>query len=294
MALIPSAFADRTIAREGDAGRQWIGALPRLVERSLRRWSCTIDGHATHGAVALVVPVVSPRGPAVLKLSFPHPGNVDEPRALQLWDGKGAVRLLAAETEDFALLIERVEHRQLDLDVDEGIIIGAELAATLAVPAPSSIPRLADSADAWAEQLREQDAATGHPFPGRVVDAAFDTIAAIGRDRTPTMIHGDLHAGNILHSDRGWVAIDPKGQAGPLEYDAMTMCLHRHDRMLEADDPVAEFGRRIDLFSEVSGADRSWARRCVQALYDMLQQGSPLEQEWGRVAAAVAQGLAST
>jgi hypothetical protein len=36
------------------------------------------------------------------------------------------------------------------------------------------------------------------------------------------------------------------------------------------------------------------ARLTSSALYDMLQQGSPLEQEWGRVAAAVAQGLAST
>ncbi|HSS12592.1 MAG TPA: (d)CMP kinase, partial [Rhizomicrobium sp.] len=41
-----------------------------------RRWQCVIDGEPTHGQVALVVPVQHPAGPAVLKVSFPHPGNL--------------------------------------------------------------------------------------------------------------------------------------------------------------------------------------------------------------------------
>lgn len=298
MLVVPTALVDGTIAREGNAGRRWIETLPQLAERMIERWACTPDGTPTHGQVALIVPVASPHGPAVIKLSFPHSGNVDEPKALKLWDGDGAVRLFAQDAENYAMLIERVEQRPLDLGVDEGITIGAKLSARMAVPAPSSMPTLASSAEAWAEQLRGQYSAAGQPFPKHVLDAALETISTVGQDHNSTMIHGDLHAGNILHSARGWVAVDPKGQAGPVEFDAMTMCLHRHEQMLAAADPAKEFARRIDLFCDVAGADRSWARHCVQArltssaLYDMLQRDSPLQQEWGRLAALVAQKFA--
>lgn len=297
MITVPAALVGGTIAREGEDGRQWIRALPELAGRALDRWRCTIDGEPTHGAVALVLPVRSPRGPAVLKISFPHPGNVDEPRALDVWAGEGAVRLYAHDGADFAMLLERVEQRTLDLEADEGITVGGELARRLAVPGPAAMPPVAASADGWAQQLREQDRATGHPLSDRVIGAALETIDAVGHDRTPTMIHGDLHAGNILASDRGWVAVDPKGQTGPVEYDAMTMCLHRHEEMITAADPVAELLRRVDLFCDAAGADHAWARRLVHArltssaLYDMLQQGSPLEQDWGRLALEAAQVL---
>jgi streptomycin 6-kinase len=34
------------------------------------------------------------------------------------------------------------------------------------------------------------------------------------------LLHGDLHHGNVLHdSERGWVAIDPKGVLGEPEYE---------------------------------------------------------------------------
>lgn len=300
MITVPAGLVDTTIAREGEAGRRWIQALPRLVGDACTRWSLALDGPPTHGAVALIVPVAGPEGSAILKISFPHPGNVDEPSALALWAGEGAVRLYAQHASDYAMLIERVEQRSLDIDVDDGITIGAELAGRLAVPAPADMPTVADTADGWAEQLREQDRDAGHPLPDRVIGAALETIADVGRDRTPTMIHGDLHAGNILHADRGWVTVDPKGLTGPIAFDAMTMCLHQHEHMLAASDPVAELVRRIDLFCEVADVDRGFARRCVQArmtssaLYGMLQQGSALEQGWGTLAARAAEALVDT
>jgi streptomycin 6-kinase len=37
---IPETFARNTIAREGESGRNWITALPKLVDDLLQRWNC--------------------------------------------------------------------------------------------------------------------------------------------------------------------------------------------------------------------------------------------------------------
>jgi len=76
--VVPSQFAADTSAREGEAGRSWVQALPGLVERYLDRWVLAPDGAPMHGYVALVLPVRGADGtPAVLKST-----RVPRPRRL--------------------------------------------------------------------------------------------------------------------------------------------------------------------------------------------------------------------
>lgn len=77
----PAELAD-LVLREGEPGREWMDSFPGCAERCLSRWRCTQDGKVSSGAVAVVIPVRSPAGSAVIKISAPHPGNVDEFRAL--------------------------------------------------------------------------------------------------------------------------------------------------------------------------------------------------------------------
>lgn len=283
MIIVPETFASATVVREGEPGREWIQRLPAIAERCLQRWDCRPDGKISSGEVGLIIPVRSPYGPAVIKISFTHPGNVDEPRALRLWQGNGAVRLYEDAPEDYALLLERVQPRCLDLPVDEALQIGGELLARLCVPAPADMPTLASQAPSWEEQLLDQDRRAGHPLPDRVLGAALETIRDLAQDRTPTMLHGDLHAGNILASDRGWLAIDPKGVCGNPAHDAATMMLYRPEDALQAADIRAELDRRVAIFCDASGADPDWARRLIQArfvsgvLWDRLHADTVIE-----------------
>ena len=67
-------------------------------------------GEPFAGGVAseLVAPAVTADGvDAVLKMQKPHRESDHEAAALELWDGEGAVRLLAHDPEQHALLIER-------------------------------------------------------------------------------------------------------------------------------------------------------------------------------------------
>ena len=82
----------------------------------LVRWACTPDGPVLHGGVGLIVPVrMGTSGLAVLKVSFPHPGNVHEPDAFAAWDGRAAVRLYGRNDERFAMLLERAQARPPDV-----------------------------------------------------------------------------------------------------------------------------------------------------------------------------------
>ena len=114
--VIPAEFRTLLEGRPADdqlphpvTGDAWLARLPRLVDDHLARWGLTVDGQPRFGENALVIPVVREEGPAALKLTWPHDEGRSEHLALRLWDGRGAVRLLAADPGDFVLLLERLD-----------------------------------------------------------------------------------------------------------------------------------------------------------------------------------------
>ncbi|MGW7528180.1 aminoglycoside phosphotransferase family protein [Streptomyces sp. NPDC054783] len=265
----PQAFVRGTVEREGEPGRAWLSALPGIVDDLLRRWGCLPDGDVRHGGVGLIVPVrrVASADAAVLKVSFPHPGNVHEPDAFAVWRGRGAVLLHARDDERFALLLERAHATTLaqPADGDELLAVAGRINRRLAVPAPPGLPRLRERAGAWEEQLRTDEVSLPHRLPRRVVDAAVATVRELGRGQPDTLVHGDLHARNILRADREpWLAVDPKGYAGDPAYDGGTLLkAYAADRATAGDLPKA-VRRALDVFAEAAGLDRERVRRWAQ------------------------------
>src|SRR6188474_705530 len=98
MIRIPDAFVRTTVERERGPGAAWLDQLPAIVDELLQRWDHVPDGEVMHGGVGVIVPVRGRAGEtAVLKVSFPHPGNVYEPDAFTAWGGRGAVLLHARD-----------------------------------------------------------------------------------------------------------------------------------------------------------------------------------------------------
>lgn len=267
MVVIPEVFARSTVAREGDAGTEWLAGLPGLVKELLDRWDCVPDGGVMHGGVGIIVPVRRGGEPAVVKVSFPHPGNVHEPDAFAVWGGRGAVLLHERDDERFAMLLERARTVSLAQgeDVDEMVRVAGRLSRRLGVPAPPGLPRLRDRADAWEEQLRKDARELVHGLPPRVLDAAVATVRELGRVQPDTLVHGDLHARNILRADREpWLAVDPKGYAGDRAYDAGALLKALLLRLMEADDLGKALHRAMDGFAEAAELDRGRVRRWAQ------------------------------
>jgi streptomycin 6-kinase len=268
MIEVPEAFARSTVRREGERGAVWLAELPGIVDELLGRWGCVPDGEVMHGGVGVIVPVRwRAEGTAVLKVSFPHPGNVHEPDAFAAWRGRGAVLLHERDDGRFAMLLERVRTSTLAEveDGDEVVTVAGRINARLAIPAPPGLPRLREQADAWEEQLRKDAEELTHTLSRYVVDAAVTTVRELGRVQPDTLVHGDLHAGNVLRADREpWLAVDPKGYAGDPAYDSGTLLKSRALTLLEAGDLRKAVHRTVDVFAEAAELDRERTRRWAQ------------------------------
>lgn len=268
MIRVPEGFARSTVEREGGPGARWIAELPLIVDGLLEQWGCVPEGAVLHGGVGVIVPVRRPAGTAaVLKVSFPHPGNVHEPDAFAAWRGRGAVLLYERDDARFALLLERVRTSTLaeSADGDEVAEVAGRINRRLAVAAPPVLPRLRDQARSWEEELRQDAAELTHSLPSRVVGAAIATARELGRVQPDTMVHGDLHARNILRADREpWLAVDPKGYAGDPAYDGGTLLKSRALELLVAEDLGKAAHRILDVFAEAAEVDRERVRRWAQ------------------------------
>src|SRR3954470_2875401 len=268
MIAMPQEFAQSTVDREGEAGAAWLAELPGIVEELLGRWGCEPDGDVMHGGVGVIVPVRRRAGEsAVLKVSFPHPGNVHEPDAFAAWGGCGAVLLHERDDERFAMLLERGQPSTLAEveDGDEVVTVAGRLNRRLAIPAPPGLPRLREQADAWEKQLCLDAEELPDALPRRVLDTAVATVRELGRAQPDTLIHGDLHARNILRAGREpWLAVDPKGYAGDPAYDGGTLLKSRALMLLEADDLRKAVHRTLDVFAEAAELDRERAQRWAQ------------------------------
>lgn len=270
MIEVPEEFARIKSANEGERGRAWVATLPDLVDGLLQRWSCIPTGPVMYGQVGIVVPVRRrDRTPAVVKVSFPHPGNIHDPDAYAAWDGNGATRMFARDDENFAMLLERASQHTLATvtDHEQALTIQGGLSRRLAVAAPPGLPRLSDRMDRWEHKILSTAAAFGDPLPSRVLDAAIATLRELGPDQPDVLVHGDLHDANILASDREpWLAIDPQTWVGDPAHDALNVIRSpRFGEALCSADMRPALLRYLDIYCEAAELDTERVRRWTQA-----------------------------
>ena len=220
----------------------WLDRLPRLFVELLDEWALTRDGQDLwHGFCSLVAPVISAAGTrAVLKVTFDGDSeSVHEGLVLQRWHGQGAVRLLRADPHRRAVLLERLDRRDLTQVSDlEACQIVAGLYPKLHQPALPQLATLTSHVSRWLDDLAAQP--RDIPIPPRYRDQA----RSLGRDLASDpasvgrIIHGDLHYQNVLATpldlrpDRGqWLAIDPKPMSGDPHYEVAPMLWNRYDEL---------------------------------------------------------------
>ena len=70
------------------------------------------------------------------------------------------------------------------------------------------------------------------------------------------LLHGDLHHENILQQGNSWVAIDPKGVVGELEYEVGAFIRNPVPELLQQRNARHILQNRIDYFSKSFGFER--------------------------------------
>jgi streptomycin 6-kinase len=146
----------------------------------------------------------------VLKVTPPEDDESDEEgEALELWDGEGAVRLLRRDRARRALLLERASPGNdiAALDEKQATAIAVSVGRTLWLPAEEPFRWIGDHVPRWMEADQ-----------GELTPLARELYASLEVGRA-TLVHGDFHHHNILRSERGFLAIDPKPMLGEPEYD---------------------------------------------------------------------------
>jgi streptomycin 6-kinase len=255
---IPSGLAtscDKTPLRAA-----WLERLPDVLRDLEHRWSLTPaapfdDDEASCSYVAAVVRADGT--PAVLKMGMPHMEGEHEIHGLRFWNGDPTVRLLMADDDLGAMLLERCEPgtalRTLP-EREQDVVISGLLRRLWRPPSAQHPFRpLSALAEYWSEETLthiEQWPDTG------LVREGLRLFKELPRtESTQFVLATDLHAGNILRAGRQpWLVIDPKPFVGDPAYDATQHLFNCSARLRSDPDGM------IRSFADLLGVDHERVR----------------------------------
>lgn len=175
---------------------------------------------------------------------------------LEAFRGNGVVRV--HEHVEGALLLERlrpgdslvamaVEGR----DEEATAILADVIQRMFGCEPPTGCATLHD----WASGFQRYSASGDRRIPEHLVEEGHRWYSQLcASQRQPRLLHGDLHHSNVLFdSGRGWLAIDPKGVIGEVEYEIGAVLRNPAERPdLFASSEIVErrlkhFARRLNL-----------------------------------------------
>ena len=223
---IPPVLARNVAEAWAGEGERWLAGLPHLLDEIARDWDLT-PGSPYPLSFHWVTPVTCADGStAVLKLGVPAEHLSDQAEALRIFDGNGAVRLLAHDVRRGALLLECAEPGtpvaalvpERDAEATAALLRAGRRLHQVP-PAGCTLPDLRHESESFQAHLRRFPG--DGPLPRHLVERAgalFDELCADAPDRL--VLHGDLHHDNVLRAQREpWLAIDPFGIVGDPGYD---------------------------------------------------------------------------
>lgn len=217
---------------------------PATLEDYLARWRLRPNGPAFSTRSSHLQPVLRGDAPAMLKVA-----RIEEEangcHLLAWWDGHGAARVF--DVDDHAAVIEWGGASLVDLagqDDDHATRILCDVAASLHAASARFIDRPDGliPLDVWFRSLFENDRGGFYARAAVIARRLLD-------DADATVLHGDLHHGNVLDfGERGPLAIDPKFLVGKRMFDYTNILCNPSPGLAEA-----HFDRRVGLISEVAG-----------------------------------------
>jgi streptomycin 6-kinase len=238
----------------------WLERVPDLVAECVEEWGLQLGEPYAPGAAGYAVRAELPDGrPSVLKLIYPDRESKHEADALALWDGHGAVQLLARDDDRSAMLLERCEPgttlAEAGPDVALDVLIA--LLPRLWVETGEPFRTLKDEAAWWIGYLADQWERSDRTVERELVDAAVDALSSLSHSQgQQVLLHQDLHGDNVLAARREpWLVIDPKPLIGEREFAVAPIV-----RSFELGHSKRDALYRLDRLTSELGLDRDRAR----------------------------------
>jgi streptomycin 6-kinase len=185
--------------------------------------------------------------------------DTHEPEALKVFNGNRCVKLLDYDKEAQGLLLEYIQpgttlksyfpkHDMQALKITADLI--KKLHTTNHIDLAKAFKTVAD----WVALLSTYKS---NRIPDSLIGKAWQlSQKLLSSHQELYLLHGDLHHENILNDGTQWVAIDPKGIVGPLEYEVGRFIMNPIPDLLEEEDAQDTIKDRIDGFSNIFGFDK--------------------------------------
>lgn len=280
----------------GKAGDQWLDGLSALLEQVLDRWELTPERIVSPGGRSSLVVLVrqADGSPAALKLLAPYLAGVRERAerecaALRLWDGGGAVRLLRADAEDGALLLERLHGETSLRSMPEAKAMleaasavrrlwvapragaGPESMGAGAPDGAAALATLAEHTAAGSALLRSSAPEDVRPLRDEALELREGLLADQPEE---VLLHGDFRQGAVLASDAGrapWLAAGPDPLLGERTFDLARLVRDRLHDLVASPGAAAATRRRLNKLADGLEVDRERLRGW--ALYRAVESG---------------------
>jgi streptomycin 6-kinase len=202
------------------------------------------------------------------------------------FEGRGVVRVY--EYVEGALLLERLTPgRSLaSMSLSGADDDAAEvLAQTIGSMSPRTPGAMIPTTEDWEMDFDRYLGSGDQQVPRSLVMAAQQLFSELSGSQTQIrLLHGDLHHYNVLFDDvRGWLAVDPKGVVGELEYEVGAALRNPYERPeLFAEPSIVR--KRVERFASILNLDAtrvvSWAfAQAVLAAIWAVEDGLPVEPD---------------
>jgi streptomycin 6-kinase len=259
--------------RKGPRRAAWLERLPDTVGDLERRWSLTVEAPflGMEATASWVAPAVLADGMSVvLKVGMPHMEADHEIAGLRFWDGDPTVRLIEADDDLGAMLLERGEPgtllRESPEPEQDTVIAGLLRRLWRRPPEPHPFRPLSHLMAHWSREAQAH--AEEWPDAGIVREGLrlFDELPRTAPSEV--LLATDLHAGNVVRAQREpWLVIDPKPFIGDTAYDATQHLLNCEARLFsDPDRTMRHFAdllrvdyERVRLWMFARAAAAPWA-----------------------------------
>jgi streptomycin 6-kinase len=221
-------FLDGVRATHGEEAEPWLAHVDHLIAELSGRWELETGEPRRGDADGYVVDAIRGRRQrVVLRIAYPDGWFHQQTTALSVWDGVAAVELIDHDPRG-AQLLERPEPGaplRAEPEPVRALDIAAEVAKKLWVPDPGGIDAVETEVTAWAASMDDRNESLGEPIEEELIEEARSALVLRSAEqRERSLLHGDLHLGNIVSAKNGrWLAVDPRPLVGEREFDAAAL-----------------------------------------------------------------------
>jgi streptomycin 6-kinase len=266
----------------GESGKKWLLNLNQIVKNLQKYWNLKeikAINNLTYNYVARASN--DKNNPVILKIGCDKKIINDEINALKYFNNNGSIALLDYNQEYNALLLEQaipgitlksLYPQELDFVMDNFLLTISKL-HDHSLPDNINFP----SISSWLESI---DKIQSNVIPKKLVDKAITLKAPLlSSIRNEKLLHGDLHLDNILKNDNEWLAIDPKGIIGDVEFEIAAFDFIANNELDDATSSM--FKERIEKIANKAKLssqrikDWTFVRLILSAAWSIEDEGDP-------------------